>query len=386
MRGFAVVSTDTGHQGAVFDSSFMQDQQAALYFAYVAVGRVAALSKQMIASYYGKPAERSYFTGCSTGGREGMVMAQRYPLYFDGIVSGAPAMRTGHSNLALMSMVTAFNQIAPRDVSGKPISGGAFSDGDRKLIVDALLDSCDARDGIKDGMIFDTRGCQFDPSALGCKGTKAEGCLSQRQIAAMKKAFAGPKDSKGNQIYPRYLYDAGITASGKGIPGILSPGAGPPVPVAGAGLDIDDQARMVESNPIQLLTDTATWTNLNAFSGHGGKLIFYHGVSDPWFSAMDTVEYYERLGKTNGGPEQVLTWSRLFLQPGMGHCGGGQNALDRFDLLSAVVDWVEKGTAPDAIKSTSRSSNRSRPLCAYPRHAHFTGKGDSEDASSFECR
>jgi feruloyl esterase len=385
LRGFAVVSTDTGHTGAVFDAGFMRDQQAALDFAYVAIGRVAAIAKGVVASYYGKPAHHAYYTGCSTGGREGMVMAQRYPAYFDGIVSGAPAMRTGHSNLALRAMVEAFSRIAPRDPSGKPLP--AFSDGDRKAIIDALLGACDTRDAVKDGLIFDVRGCRFDPAALACRGAKSDGCLSAEQVAAVAKAFAGPKDATGRQVYSAFPYDTGIAASGRTIPGILSPGAGPPVPPRLAEHDVTKEAQAVEADAQAILTDTWTWTNLNAFSSRGGKLLFYHGVSDPWFSALDTVEYYERLAPANGGTDGVRAFSRLFLSPGMGHCGGGQGALDRFDLLSAVVEWVENGTAPDAVTATGASvAGRSRPLCAYPQYAHYKGQGDPEDARSFECR
>jgi len=384
-RGFAVVTTDTGHRGAVFDASFMADQQAALDFAYVAIGRVAPLAKAIVARYYGKPPDKSYFTGCSTGGREGMVMSQRYPMLFDGIISGAPAMRTGHSNLALRAIGVAFNRIAPRDETGQPVRAKAFSDADRALVIASLLDACDATDGARDGTIADPRGCRFSPAALVCMGAKADGCLSAEQAAAIEKAFAGPKDSTGYQVYPGFPYDTGIVTTGRTLPGILSPGAGSPVPPApGLEQDVDAEARAAAQ---QLLTDAATWTNLGTFSGRGGKLIFFHGVSDPWFSAWDTTEYYERLAATNGGADAVRGWSRLFLAPGVGHCGGGPGALDRFDLLTPLVEWVEKGTAPTAVVATSPAApGRSRPLCAYPQHAHYTGQGDVNDAGSFECR
>src|SRR5581483_11359625 len=166
-RGFAVVTTDSGHKGAGFDGSFFRDQEASLDFYYIAIGRVAHLAKQMIASYYGRGADHSYFAGCSTGGREAMIMSQRYPADFDGIVSGDPAMRTGHSNLALGFITARFDQIAPKDASGKPDPKKAFSPSDRKLIIDKLLQVCDAKDGLKDGMIFNQRECarDFDPAA-----------------------------------------------------------------------------------------------------------------------------------------------------------------------------------------------------------------------------
>jgi feruloyl esterase len=388
-RGFAVASTDTGHQGqGGFDSAFMQDQQAALDFAFVAIGRVAALAKEIVAQHYGKPAEHAYFAGCSTGGREAMLMAQRFPTYFDGIVAGAPAMRTGYSNLGTRSVAVALNQVAPKDASGQPIPGQAFSEADKKTVIDGLLNACDDKDGLKDGMIFNTRACTFDPKALVCSGAKKDGCLSADQANAIAKAFSGPKDSKGRQVYPAFPFDTGITATGGGIPGLLSPGQSPlGPPNRSLQQDVDAEALAQAMNAQGIIGDTWSWTNLNTFSGHGGKLLFFHGMSDPWFSANDTIEYYEKLAASNGGAEQVQNFSRLFLSPGMGHCGGGQGALDSFDLLSAVVDWVEKGTAPASVVATSRAQpGRSRPLCAYPKSAYYKGQGDQQNASSFECR
>ncbi len=179
-RGFAVVSTDSGHQGAGFDASFMKDQEAALNFANASVGKVTIAAKTIIARYYGRPASRSYFAGCSTGGREGMLASQRYPGEFDGIVSGDPAMRTGHSNIGLAWANAAFTEIAPKDASGKPDPTMAFSAGDRKVIADAILEACDAKDGIKDGMIFDGPACRFDPAVLTCSGSKSEACRRNR--------------------------------------------------------------------------------------------------------------------------------------------------------------------------------------------------------------
>src|SRR5271157_1868906 len=228
VRGFAVVSTDTGHKShrGPFDFDFMKDQQAFLDFAYLANAEVATLAKQIIAQYYGKPAAFSYFTGCSTGGREGMILSQRYPTVFNGIISGDPAMRTGLSNLAVGKWIpVAFNQVAPKDADGKPMVAQAITDNDRKLIVDALLKRCDAKDGVADGIISDPLACDFDPAELACKGENKESCLAPAKAGAIKKALGGPKTPGGIQVYPGFLYDAGITA-GAPIRGLLSPGSG----------------------------------------------------------------------------------------------------------------------------------------------------------------
>jgi Tannase and feruloyl esterase len=386
-RGFAIVSTDTGHKGQVFDATFMQEQQASLDFAYQAVGRMAVLAKQIIEQHYGRPPEHSYFAGCSTGGREGMLMAQRYPMYFDGIVVGAPAMRTKFSGIGDEWVATMLNRAAPKDASGKPDIKRGFPDADRKAVVDGFLGACDARDGLKDGIVFDTAGCRFDPKTLVCEGQKVDGCLSQTQVSAIEAAFAGPKDSKGRQVYPGFLFDTGIAAT-QGIPGLLA-GSMNPVgpPFSATDMDVDRKAEEAAADPQMILTATSSWTNLNTFSARGGKLIFYHGVSDPWFSALDTIDYYERMTRANGGAPTVMSWSRLFLAPGMGHCGGGPAALDTFDLLAAVVEWVEQGAAPTAVTATGRAfPGRSRPLCPYPQHAHYRGAGNPDDAASFECR
>jgi tannase/feruloyl esterase len=387
-RGFAVVSTDTGHTGAGgFDASFMQEQQALLDFAYQAAGRVAVLAKQIITQHYAKPPDRSYFSGCSTGGREAMLMSQRHPTYFDGIISGAPAMRTAYSGIGDEWVATMLNTAAPKDATGKPNPREALSDSQKKAVIDGVLSACDANDGVKDGMIFNTKACRFDPKALVCSGAGGDGCLSAAQAVALEKGFAGPKDSKGRQVYPGFMFDTGIAAT-QGIPGLLHGGSNPVgPPFTGMSMDVDARADAAAASIGDILTATASWTNLNTFSKRGGKLMFFHGVSDPWFSALDTIDYYERMTKANGGPEQVMNWSRLYLAPGMAHCGGGPAALDSFDLLSAMVDWVEKGVAPASVNATGRAfPGRSRPLCAYPQHAHYKGQGDPQDAKNFECR
>ena len=384
-QGFAVASTDTGHKAksGAFDFSFMRDQQAYLDFAYQANAEVAGVAKQIVAYYYLKPASYSYFVGCSTGGREGMILSQRFPTVFNGIVSGDPAMRTGLSNIAISQWIpVAYNQAAPKDESGKPQIEKFLSSDERKLFMDSLMKQCDGQDGVVDGMIFDPLGCNFDPAVLACKAGQSDGCIAPEKIAAIKKAFAGPKNAYGTQVYPGFLYDAGIAMTGF-VPGLLAMGKNGlfgPYPSA-TEIDVDKEA-LHASDP---LVEPAS-TNLSTFSGSGGKLIFFHGDSDPWFSPLDTLGYYQSLGAANGGADKVAEWSRLFLVPGVAHCGGGP-ALDRFDMLSAVVNWVEKGTAPEAVIATGRAfPGRSRPLCRYPKHAQYTGSGDSEDAQNFRCQ
>ena len=384
MRGFAVVSNDTGHQSRHpgFDFDFVRDQQAALDFDYLANAEVAALAKQIITEHYGKPAAYSYFSGCSTGGREGMILSQRYPTVFNGIISGDPAMRTGLSNLAIGKWIpVAFNQIAPKDAAGKPVITQAITDSDRTLIKDALLNKCDAKDGVADGLISDPLGCDFDPTELTCKEGQHDSCLSAEKTAAIKKAMGGPKTTGGVQVYPGFLYDTGITASGP-IRGLLSPGPGIFGPATTA-MDVDVEKEALSD--LQPLVDSMS-TNLTTFAGHGGKLIFYHGDSDPWFSPLDTFGYYKNMTEANGGFDAVSKWSQFYFVPSMGHCGGGQ-ALDQFDLLGAMVDWVEKGTAPRSVVAKGKAfSGRTRPLCPYPKHAQYKGQGNTEDASNFECR
>jgi hypothetical protein len=384
-RGFAVVSTDTGHKAksGAFDFSFQKDQQAALDFAYQANAEVAELAKHIIAQYYAKPASYSYFVGCSTGGREGMILSQRFPTEFNGIVSGDPAMRTGLSNLAISKWIpVAYNQAAPKDESGKPQIEKLLSDADRKLFMDSLLKKCDARDGVADGMIFDPMGCDFDPNEIACKPGQTESCIAPAAAAAIKKAFSGPKNSYGTQVYPGFLYDSGIALAGP-VPGLLAMHSGGIFGAYPTSTEIDvDKEALNASDP---LVEPAS-TNLSTFSGNGGKLLFFHGDSDPWFSPLDTLRYYQSLGPANGGADKVAQWSRIYLVPGMTHCAGGPS-LDQFDMLGAVVNWVEKGIAPDSVTATGKAfPGRSRPLCAYPSHAQYIGNGNTEDAANFRCQ
>jgi feruloyl esterase len=385
-RGFAVVSTDSGHEAeGAFDASFMADQEAALNFYFLGNMRVTRVAKPLVEQYYATAIDKSYFFGCSTGGREGMIMAQRFPYLYDGIVSGAPAIRTGLSNLALRWMNVQMNQAAPKGADGLPLPGGTYTKDEQQLIVDGLLQACDALDGAEDGLIFNRAVCDFDPRSLSCPAGETRDCLDPAKAEVLVKAVAGPIDSRGVQVYPQFLLDTGIDDTGF-IPGIIA-GGGPPVgPPVATMMSQDVDAEFAAATGPGAIGDS-TSPNLSTFVARGGKQIFFHGVSDPWFSAMDTVEYYENMAAANGGREAAEQFSRVFLVPGMGHCSGGDRTLDGFDMLSAIVDWVENDRAPDRVVATRASMpGVSRPLCPYPEHAHYTGRGDVNDAASFECR
>ncbi|MBN1239430.1 MAG: tannase/feruloyl esterase family alpha/beta hydrolase [Gammaproteobacteria bacterium] len=400
-RGFAVVSTDSGHVGSGFDASFMADQQAMLNFQYQANAKVTEVARPIIERYYGSPIDHSFFVGCSTGGREGMIMAQRFPHLFDGIVSGAPAMRTGVSNLALRWVSAELGKATdPRD---------PFTPEEEGLIMGALMDRCDALDGQADGLIFNRGACDFDPRQLACPatsgprasgseapGSEASGsepagpgqaCLAADKAEALARALGGPTSSAGLPVYVPFPYDSALDDTG-GIPGLLLAGGSPPEGGSGADLQRQnvDAEYMAAMATDESIGNTATQYNVSTFVADGGKHIFYHGEGDAWFSANDTVRYFERMAEANAGVKPVGDYARLYLVPGMGHCAGGEQTVDSFDLLTPLVEWVESGEAPGAVVATGESMpGQSRPLCPWPEYAHFEG-GDPARAESYSCR
>ncbi|AKH41522.1 feruloyl esterase [Altererythrobacter atlanticus] len=383
-RGFAVLSHDSGHKGAVFDASFTRNQRAALDFAERAVRKAAERGKPITAHYYGREINHSYMTGCSTGGREGMLAMQRYPELFDGIVIGAPAMRPGFSNFGVEWAAVQFNQAAPRDADGLPIVSQIFSAADRETILKGMLDQCDALDGRADGMIMNVAQCNFQPARLQCTASKTDSCLSSPQVQALERAFAGAKDAAGYPAYTQIPYDTGIVNTDGPIPGYLPNGAPGVFGPASRALSVDVDARLqqLRADGNARLTDTHVWTNLSTFLGRQGKVMFFHGVSDPWFSAFDTWNYWQRAAEANG--DAFTEASRFYMVPGMMHCAGG-NAFDNFDLLAPLVDWVEKGVAPASIDAGREDSPARRPMCPHPAYAHFEG-GDPDSAESYSCR
>lgn len=384
-RGFAVVSTDSGHTGAGFDGSFMADQQALLNFQFQANAKTTEVTRPIVEAYYGSAPHHSYFVGCSTGGREGMIIAQRYPHLFDGIVSGAPAMRTTVSNLALRWISNQFVGVENTNARDP------FTAAEEDLIMGALMSRCDALDGREDGLIFNRSSCDFDPRELACSANPGAAagaqCLADDKAQALARAMAGPVNAAGKPVYVSYPWDSGIDDAG-GLPGLLLAGGSPPIGAHGADLARQDvDAEFLEAiSANEAIGSTATMYNLSTFVGRGGKQLFYHGEADPWFSANDTVRYFEHIGESNAAVAPVEDYGRLYLVPGMAHCAGGEQTVDTFDLLTPIVEWVENGNAPGAVTATGASMpGQSRPLCPWPAYAHFTG-GDAAAASSYECR
>lgn len=382
-RGFAVASHDSGHKGEGFDQSFMADQRAALDFAEAAVPRVTEVTRALTNLYYGKAPHHSYMAGCSTGGREGMLASQRYPELFDGIVIGAPAMRPGHSNLSIEYAQVLLNRTLPQDEEGPAGIVGAQRAGIRQEV----LRQCDALDGQADGMVMNVEACRnFDPQGLVCKPGESGSCLSQAQADAVAAGLAGPRDASGRPSYVAYPWDTGIAFDGAGLPGFVPMGQPGVFGSASNARDIDIDARLhaVRWDAAGRLTDTAYWTNLSTYLGRGSKLMFFHGVSDPWFSAFDTWDYFQRAREANGSD----AWdnaARFYMVPGMSHCGGG-DTFEQFDLLSPMVAWVEQGEAPGAVEAFRADGGpESMKLCPAPSYAHYES-GEALRAGSYTCR
>ncbi len=417
-RGYAVVSTDAGHQSAgVFDGSFGADQQARLDYAYNAVDKVTVTAKDILNRYYGKAADKSYFVGCSNGGRQAMLASQRFPAHFDGIVAGDPGFNLTNAANNQVTDMQALAATLPAGAVGPfgPDLAKAFSPADSALISAAIVNKCDVkgRDPVKDGIVGDAEACDFNPVAdiptcvAGNDGT----CLSAAQKTALQSMTAGGKTSQGVALYNDYFYDAGVATAAwnlwktDGIPVTLSPTL-----TVSVGLNILSAPESVGKvfstpanpsfNPFTFNADTdavktaefgkvfnATSTDLSAYKARGGKLLIYHGNSDPVFSSKDTIRYYKSLATANGG--DASGFARLFLVPGMAHCSGGP-ATDGFDPLTAIQDWVEKGAAPDTLLAKAGAATpwpgRTRPLCSYPKVAVYQGTGSLEDAVSFACK
>ena len=441
-RGFAVLSGDEGHSGAdpafaAFGlgagSAFGLDPQARSDYGYSGDTTLGPIAKAIIARFYGVAPARSYMFGCSNGGRHAMVAASRMGGSYDGFVAGDPGFDLPRAAIQHAWDAQSFLSVDP-DIKK------SFSVKDMALIASKVVEICDGLDGVKDGMVGDIRACQkaFHLADLQCKGAKDDTCLSETQVKALTRAFAGPTNSKGEALYSDWSFDAGMGAhdwrfwkieSGippwDGNPLIATMGAAslseifttPPTPTRGdpasllaflAHFDFDRDAPKiyakgtfeVDGKPIDypelawefMTPPDADNPKLEALRAAGHKLIVYQGQSDGVFSFNSIARWDEKLDANADG--KAAEFARLFAVPGMNHCSGGP-ATDSFDALGAIVDWVEKGKAPDAIPASVRADNkelpanwsksRTRPLCPWPKIARYIG-GDVEKAESFACQ
>ncbi|OCX64447.1 hypothetical protein BFP70_10355 [Thioclava sp. SK-1] len=395
-RGFAVVNTDAGHTGdSATDGWFGIDMKARSDNGYNSVTLVTQRAKALISRYYGQKPQHSYFFGCSNGGRQGMVAAVRTPEAFDGIISGAPAFDLTNSIIAWNWNTRALMQAAPVGADGVPVAAQAFSDADLDLVSQAAISACDGDDGARDGHVFRPTHCRFDPSVLQCTEQKTAQCLSPQQVTALQMIQTGPTDSTGEVLYTGWpLADmagaSGMRAWMLGSSTTASPnargfsfsqgwmrtvGATPPRPDFNAmEFDIDDREFLMENAPVF----AATATDYQPFHDHGGKILWWHGNADPAFSVTHFLKWYAQFQQDNSNAD---TFSRLFLVPGMHHCGGGDGLIS-FDALSPMVDWVENGVVPEQIAATvpGGTAAEARPLCAYPAYAQPTA-----DGKGFNC-
>ena len=406
-QGYAVVSTDGGHTGTS-GADFASDPLAKVDHAYNAFDKAAVNAKAIVALRYGKQPDKSYFIGCSGGGRQGMMFTQRFPSYFDGVIAHAPAMRVSSgATVAAMWNNIQLTSIAPVE-GGAPILSKALSDSDLALVSNKILAQCDALDGVADGMVNNFKACNFDPAVLQCGGAKDNSCLSAPQVNALKKIFDGPRNSAGTKLYAGQVTDPAIdqigwrtwvlgtstTAAPNSLYNLLMSDALRWEFFTPSDVGFDILKFNFDSDPLRMaaessIYDTYADDKLTAFKARGGKLMFIHGLADPIFTAHDTVDYYQRLAANNGGVPATQAFSRLFAVPGENHCGGGR-ATDQFDPLTPLVDWVEKGQAPERITAAAAATNpffanRTRPLCAYPAFAKYNGSGSVEDAANFSC-
>ena len=430
-QGFAVMSSDAGHNNAtVGGAAFGLDPQARLDYGYQAEAKLLPTAKEVIRAAYGKLPDRSYYGGCSNGGRHALVAAARYADHYDGYLAGAPGY-----NLPKAAIASIAGGQLYRSVSADPTSitaanlATAWTPAERALVSAAVVAKCDALDGAADGLVNDVKACQttfnLQTDVPTCGGTRDGTCLSSAQKTVIAQIFAGPKTSAGATIYASFPFDSGHGAGGIPFweftaPVALDSGAVgqifkvPPL----AGSSTPDQlatwalTTSVDSMVQEITATNATYTesamafmtppnptNLAPLRNRGAKIMVYHGVSDPIFSVSDTQTWYDGLRNAHDG--DASDFARFFMVPGMGHCSGGP-ATDQFDMLTRLVAWVEQGQAPDMVIASARgagnaggvnadlpgswSATRSRPLCPYPKVARYSGNGSLESADSFRCQ
>ncbi len=406
-QGYASAATDTGHAAEGGDASWaLGHPEKIVDFAYRAIHEMTVIGKATAKAFYGDAPQRAYFANCSNGGRQALMEAQRFPDDYDGILAGAPANYWTH----LLSS-------ALYDAQATTLDPASYIPANKiPAIAKAVNEACDAKDGVTDGILNDPRRCHFDPASLLCKAGDSDACLTQPQVTALKKLYEGAHDSKGNQIFPGFL--PGGEEGGGGWPlWITGPGPGKSLLfVFGGGFfsdmvyekadwdykkaNLDEAVAAADKKFANVLN--ATDTNLKPFESHGGKLIIYHGWNDAAIAALNSINYYESV-RNKMGKQEADSFLRLFMVPGMQHCGGGPGP-DVFGALGfsssndpqhnmymALEQWVEKGSAPSTVIATKQAGEgaatvkMTRPLCAYPQVAKYKGTGDTNDAANFTC-
>jgi feruloyl esterase len=339
---------------------------------------MTVLGKQVIAAWYGRPAQRSYFQGCSTGGRQGMMETQRYPDDYDGVIAGAP----------VYTLLVQTSSVFRSNIFNAP--GAGFDAEQLKRVNAAVLAACDALDGLVDGVVTDPRRCDWDPAALQCgPGAKPGSCLVPAQVNALRQAYATVRTRSG--VVGNYGLTRGselawnpFVRTGMGEVNVLNGDLGNLIPLMFrdpafdiSKFDIQQDQEAVHKTAFAHEYE-ANSANLSRFFSHGGKLILWHGLYDPGPSPMATQDYYQRVLARKGSNNV-----RYYAAPGVNHCGEGPGA-DRFDMLTALEAWVEKGTAPGTLLARN-AGGAERPLCAWPKLPAYTG-GDPNSAASFACR
>jgi Tannase and feruloyl esterase len=416
LRGYATAGTDDGHAAATDGLWALGHPERLTDFGYRAVHETSVEAKAITRAFYGRDLARSYFVGCSDGGREALMEAQRFPGDFVGIVAGAPANNWTHLLVgAIWTEQALFNDPASYVPPNK-----------LSVIQNAVVTACDALDGVKDGVIADPRRCHFDPAVVQCRSADGADCLTPPQVAAVRKIYGGPRNPRtGAQIFP------GFSPGTEAVPAnwrVWISGNGPGQPTLQAFFGNTFYAYMVFDNPkwdfrtfnfdsdVKTADDktvgilNSTDPDLTKFKARGGKLIQYHGWGDAAIPPQNSIDYFETvqsvMGKTTRERDLGATqgFYRLFMVPGMSHCAGGIGATSfgnvpsrlhdpGHDVVSALEQWVEKGVAPNQIIATgfvggdsAKGVETTRPLCPYPEEARYKGTGDTNSATSFTCQ
>ncbi|GGL36256.1 tannase/feruloyl esterase family alpha/beta hydrolase [Caulobacter rhizosphaerae] len=390
--GYVVMATDSGHDNDDQALWALNQPERIVDYGYRANQLGTQIAKALIVRYYSEPAKRSYFQGCSNGGRDALMLAQRSPDAYDGIIAGAPAnsivsLLTGFANYRAL-----IEKLPPDSLTPKMTA-----------LHEAVLVQCDASDGLKDGLVSDPLSCRFDPAVIACKpGEDAKSCLNPAEVATVQQLYKGSRTRDGRQVSPgisagsEYLWNEWWTKSnstgGQSAPGFFGSFVygNPKWTMASFQLDKDWAAAMHKLSHVLDATDT----NLRPFARSGGKLLMYQGWDDQAVPPSGTIGYFDKARKQLGGQADS---AQLFMAPGMGHCFDGKG-LTTADFVGELDRWVESGKAPDQIKAEKPVNFllslagvpapplMTRPLCAYPKVAHYEGKGSPNEASSFVCR